>query len=163
MNHVQQVLYLLSDSALSLKLQKCTFFTDKIDYLGYVIGPGKLESAAHTCDAIKVQEEPYNLTELRSFTASALLPANSYWTSLVSPANLTKGSVRISQKYLTILSKKKQTCRSHYKNTWHLIRISCFLAPKRRYIVDTETGDREIGAVICQKQPEGPSKWIEHW
>lgn len=39
---VADVLNVLKRAGLSLNMPKCTFFSDRFDYLGYVIMPGKL-------------------------------------------------------------------------------------------------------------------------
>jgi Reverse transcriptase (RNA-dependent DNA polymerase) len=41
-HHVDEVLTTLGRAGLSLKLKKCHFFKDAVDYLGHVIRPGRL-------------------------------------------------------------------------------------------------------------------------
>ena len=65
--HVEEVLQVLRDSGLSLKLNKCKFFTQSVDYLGHVIRPGKLEVATKNTQAVERFQEPRTKTELRSF------------------------------------------------------------------------------------------------
>lgn len=40
--HLEHVLLLLDKAEMKLKLTKCVFFQDKIDYLGHIISPGRL-------------------------------------------------------------------------------------------------------------------------
>ena len=65
--HVQQVLKVLQDARLSLKLEKCNFFADSVDYFGHVIRSGLLAVAEKNTDAIKKAQKPTTQTELRSF------------------------------------------------------------------------------------------------
>lgn len=65
--HVQHVLTLLNNARATLKLKKCKFFTDTIDYLGHVIRPRRLEIASHKTDTIRGFQPPTLITELRSF------------------------------------------------------------------------------------------------
>ncbi len=37
LRHVRDILQILKGAGLSLKLRKCNFFSDKVDYLGHVI------------------------------------------------------------------------------------------------------------------------------
>lgn len=67
LGHVCQVLQLLSDCEVTLKLKKCSFVTDTVDYLRYIIRPGNLEVATQTSDAIRDFKEPCNVAELSSF------------------------------------------------------------------------------------------------
>ena len=66
-NHVHEVLSLLKDAGISLKLTKCRFFESSVDYLGHVIRPGKLEIASNNLKAIELAKSPGNQTELKSF------------------------------------------------------------------------------------------------
>jgi Reverse transcriptase (RNA-dependent DNA polymerase) len=45
LKHVNEALKLLGKAGLSLKLIKCHFFKEAVDYLGHVIRPGKLAVA----------------------------------------------------------------------------------------------------------------------
>ncbi len=46
--HLGHILQVLKGAGLSLKLRKCHFFSDKVDYLGHVIRPGRLAVATRT-------------------------------------------------------------------------------------------------------------------
>lgn len=50
--HTHQVLHLLSDDGVTLKLKIYSIFTDTIDYFGHIILPGVLEVETQTPDAI---------------------------------------------------------------------------------------------------------------
>jgi Reverse transcriptase (RNA-dependent DNA polymerase) len=65
--NLDEVLSLLYGAGLSLKLAKCAFFRDTVNYLGQVIRPGKLEVATKNTDALKTAKPPTTQTELRSF------------------------------------------------------------------------------------------------
>lgn len=68
-DHVKQVLTLLHDAGVgvTLKLEKCDFFKNRINYLRHVIRPGRLEVSAHTIDAVRHLKPQRNTAELRSF------------------------------------------------------------------------------------------------
>lgn len=70
--HTREYLTLLSKTGVILKLKKCQFITEPIDYLGQLIRPRRLKHASHTTDAILGTQEPTSITELRSF----LFPCN---------------------------------------------------------------------------------------
>lgn len=65
--HVQSVLLLLNAAGVTLKLKKCSLFSDEVDYLGHFVKPGKLEVAYRTTEAIKVLKEPSTVTGIKSF------------------------------------------------------------------------------------------------
>lgn len=62
------VVSLLKQVRVTLNFKKSKLFTDKIDYLGHLIRPGKLEIAFHTTEAILWIEttEDSNLIEALS-------------------------------------------------------------------------------------------------
>jgi Reverse transcriptase (RNA-dependent DNA polymerase) len=65
--HLQEVLSLLERAGITLKLSKCHFFKDTVDYLGHVIVPGRLAIATKNTDALKQAKHPTTQTELPSF------------------------------------------------------------------------------------------------
>ena len=67
LQHFRSVLQLLQTAGVSLRLDKCTFFTKSINYLGHVVRPGKLAAAMDTCKAVEGFPEPRTITDVRSF------------------------------------------------------------------------------------------------
>ena len=65
--HVDEVLQALRSAGVTLKLRKCKFFSNSVDYLGHVITPGKLHVATTNTNAVKGFKEPTTQTELKSF------------------------------------------------------------------------------------------------
>ena len=65
--HLVEILAILLQAGLSLKLKKCNFFTKTVDYLGHVIRSGKLEVAEKNNVVLKSFKEPKTRTQLRSF------------------------------------------------------------------------------------------------
>lgn len=62
---VKKVLTLLQPTEFTLKLKKCFFSTDTIDYLGPVIRPRRLEIATCTANGIQKLNRSGNITEFR--------------------------------------------------------------------------------------------------
>ena len=67
LQHLKEVLTLLQGAGMSLKLRKCNFFAQQVDYLGHVIRPGLLQVAERNTEAVKRFKHPTTQTELRSF------------------------------------------------------------------------------------------------
>jgi hypothetical protein len=67
LKHVNEALNLLGKSGLSLKLIKCHFFKEAVDYLGHVIRSGKLAVAEKNTAALRNAPAPKTQTELHSF------------------------------------------------------------------------------------------------
>lgn len=65
-DHVRLVLTLLYDPGVTLNLEKCKCFTNRIYKLSYVNRPGRLAESTRTTDAICRIQYPTSVMELRS-------------------------------------------------------------------------------------------------
>jgi Reverse transcriptase (RNA-dependent DNA polymerase) len=63
---LDNVLSLLRDAGVSLRLDKCHFFRRCVNYLGHVTEPGKLSVQATNVDTILKAKIPRTMTELRA-------------------------------------------------------------------------------------------------
>lgn len=54
LRHIEELHKLLNYYGMTIKLKKCSFFGENIDYLSHVIAPSKLQVATKTTEAIKV-------------------------------------------------------------------------------------------------------------
>lgn len=64
--HVEEVLARLHSAGLKLSGKKCQLFTDRVEYLGHVIGPDGISPDPGKIEAIKGKAHPTNIKELRS-------------------------------------------------------------------------------------------------
>jgi hypothetical protein len=69
--HLHAVLGALRESRLFANLEKCTFCTDRVAFLGYVVTPQGTEVDEAKIEAIKSWPIPTTLTQLRSFLSLA--------------------------------------------------------------------------------------------
>lgn len=65
--HVCKVLMFLRNARVTIKVEKCQFFTKTIEFLEHVIRPRLLEIAWNTTNTISELQQPANLTELQTF------------------------------------------------------------------------------------------------
>lgn len=63
--HTRIVSRLLKIDGITLKLYKCAFFLNRIDYWGHIIRAGRLEVANHTAEANRKLKTPTIVNELR--------------------------------------------------------------------------------------------------
>lgn len=71
MSRLEEVLTLLKKGGLTLKLAKCKFFYDSIDFLGFQIGAGGIQPGIRKTDAISKFPVPKTQHELRQFLGLA--------------------------------------------------------------------------------------------
>lgn len=65
--HTRLTPHLLKRPDITLNLKNCALFTNRIEYLGHVIKPVKLEKTNHTADVILKLQVPITATELIFF------------------------------------------------------------------------------------------------
>ena len=64
---VDEILQVLKNAGISLKLKKCSFCTDTVTYLGHIIRPGQLSIDKTRVSALREAKYPRTQTQLRSF------------------------------------------------------------------------------------------------
>jgi len=71
MDHLRAVFNALRDARLFGNLDKCTFCTDRVSFLGYVVTPQGIEVDETKIEAIKSWPVPQTVTQVRSFLGLA--------------------------------------------------------------------------------------------
>lgn len=61
-SHVRTAQSVLHKAGIKWNLEKCNFFIGKIDYVGHVIPPWKLELNDHTNGSLRSLKPPCNIT-----------------------------------------------------------------------------------------------------
>jgi len=64
---VDTVLHRLREAGVTLNLEKCTWFSDEVEYLGHIFRPGQLHVHNKNVDALKHAKFPTTKTQLKSF------------------------------------------------------------------------------------------------
>jgi len=61
------VLHRLREAGVTLNLEKCTWFSDEVEYLGHIVRPGQLHVHKKNVDALKHAKFPTTKTKQKSF------------------------------------------------------------------------------------------------
>jgi transposase InsO family protein len=163
LTHLHDVLTLLGQAGLSLKLAKCHFLQETVDYLGHVIRPGKLEIATKNTDALRTAQPPRTQTELRSFLGLCnvyrrFVPG---FSKIAGPLNqmLRKGE----SPRLGALSVEQLHAFESLRD--NLLHPPVLALPRKagRYVLDTDASDLQIGSCLCQEHPDGLRHPIGYW
>jgi len=64
---VDMVLQRLREAGVTLNLEKCTWFSDEVEYLGLIVRPGQLHVHNKNVDALRHSKFPTKKTQLKSF------------------------------------------------------------------------------------------------
>lgn len=148
---------MLSDACVTLKLKKCSFFTDTMDYLGHVIRPGKLEIATPAIEAIKGVKQLINVTELRSFLGLCnifrLFVPN--FPRISAPQN--KKLQKDHQFTLGDINDEETAAMKTLQEKLTSPQVVTLAKPTGRYVVDTEC-EKQVGCVLLQEQDKGAAE-----
>ena len=162
-NHVHEVLSVLKDAGISLKLTKCRFFESSVGYLGHVIRPGKLEIASNNLKSIELAKPPGNQTELKSFLGMC----NVYrrfvpnFARIASPLN-----AKTSKKQPYRIGTLSDEEFGSFRELKRLLMNPPILGLPRlgyKYTLDTDACDKQVGCTLLQDQPNGDRLPIGYW
>ena len=164
-NHLRQVdeiLTLLRNAGVTLKLKKCAFSLPRVDYLGHIITPGKLSVATENTKSFTHATFPKNTTELSSFLGARNLYRRfvAGYSGIARPLN---GMLRRDAEpdwdsptpdQLEILKRKLVTPP-----------IPGIPQTNKLYMIDTDALLYQLGATLLQKQDETKNEWkpIGYW
>ena len=162
---VDQVLTLLRKAGVTLKLSKCKFFQNKVDYLGHIILPGKLAIAQESTEAIRQSTFPETPTQLRSFLGSC----NVFRRFIKSFAAKAKPLNEMLKKELLPRFGKEDPTEEQLEAFEVLkavfVEPPVLALPKvgQPYILDTDASAYQIGCVLLQEQQEGDMRPVGYW
>lgn len=141
-----EILTTLAEAFVTLKMKKCTFFSDKVEYLVYVICPGKLKvDNVHT--VWKQAKRPTTKSELRFFLELCNVYRSfiSDFTGIVNPLNQlfrkgTPDNVKLEDDHLKSFSRLIDRVCSPT--------ILALSKPNIPYLVETDALAYSIGCTL---------------
>ena len=165
LDHLDQILTLLEDAGVKLKLKKCFFLKDEVEYLGFRIRPGTLGACrdASAMKAIRDAKFPTTPTIMKSFLGAC----NVY-------RRFVKGFASVSTPLTDMLKKESGTewgpdlepteeQREAFQRLKDaLVRPPVLALPVRNrpYMIDCDASAYAIGVVLLQQQDETkPKEW----
>lgn len=163
-DHLDIVLKLMHGAGLTLKLRKCAFFQDTVDYLGHVVSPGKLAVARRGIEAVKKCLPPRDITELRSFLGLC----NVYRRFV---ANFSRIAAPLNQKMKKGMPTKWGDLTDKEMEAFQTLKDQLTSPPVlalprlgHAYTVETDACETQVGCVLLQDQPgEKYPKPIGYW
>ena len=176
---VKWVLQRLKEHKLFINNDKCKWFTDSIEFLGFVVSPKGVQMQKDKIDAIQDWPAPKNVSEILGFLGLC----NFYrrfiksFSKLALPlTSMLKGSADLHKKGIKrkrAVSRSRSRSRERVPNSFltpeafeafKLLRQAFLEAPilrhfdpTRRIRVETDASDKAIGGILCQPDDEG------HW
>lgn len=149
---LNEVLTVLVNNKLDLRIDKCAFLLTKIDYLGYVIDWEGIRPNPSNIDAITKYPSPRNFHELHSF-----LGLTSYFRKFI------KNFALIAKPLYDLLKSKEQFSwtdkqSQSFENLKQLLISDSLLgiySPKAETELHCDASSHGFGSVLVQKQSDG--------
>nr|GEY05927.1 uncharacterized protein [Tanacetum cinerariifolium] len=145
--HLKQVFQVLRDNELYVKLEKCSFAQNEVEFLGHKIKYGGLMMDGAKIKAIQDWEQPTKVTELRSF-----LGLVNYYGRFI------MGYSTIASSLMDLLKKNKAWIRDEeYRAAFESLKKAVMEEPVLRlpdvtmpFELHTDASDFAIGGVLMQ-------------
>ena len=149
--HIEKVLQKLREYNLVIKLKKCKFCQNKIEFLGHEIGEKGLKPNAKKIEAIDRIKEPETITEVRSF-----LGLCSYYRRFVKDfSKIAKPLTELTKKDIPFVWTQK--CQESFDKLKRILVENPILAHpdfNKEFILITDASADGLGAILSQKNKD---------
>lgn len=152
LQRLQAVLQRLQDAGLTLQKNKCDFFKDEVEYLGYTINKHGLKKSPSKVEAIRNAPTPKNVSSLQSF-----LGLINYYRNFVSGA-----STVLSPLYNLLQKGTKWTWNAEHENAFNNIKkhlssdqVLAHFNPNATIILTVDASPSGLGAILSLIEADG--------
>ena len=139
--HVQRVLERLREHNLHAKLDKCTFHTDTIEYLGFIVSPSGLSMDTAKTQVIRDWPPPRNVKDVQSFLGFA----NFYRRFIANYSDIVTPMNRLTRKDTPFVwSPECQAAFEALKDAFTTAPILTHFDPANPIVIETDGSDYAI-------------------
>jgi len=160
---VYVVLTRLHEAGVTFNLEKCTWFSDEVEYLGHIVRPGQLHVHNKNVDASKHASIPITKTQLKSFLGMC----NVYRRFVKDFAKRAKPLNAMTRVEIPPdLPKPTDASLAASDDLRQALLAQPILAlpkAKRQMIVDVDACDDQLGCTFLQEQPDGTRLPVGYW
>lgn len=167
LKNLHAVLDRLQKAHLSLRLDKCSFFKEQVDYLGHIVSASGLKPQPSKVQAVQQLTPPKTVKELQGFLGLV----NFYrkfikdFAKIASPLNnLLKGR-KVTKNDKTHLEWNEEALHafSTLKNSLTTDIVLAFPDFRKPFNLTTDASDKAIGGVLQQKDENGSLRPIAYF
>jgi RNase H-like domain found in reverse transcriptase/Reverse transcriptase (RNA-dependent DNA polymerase) len=146
-DHVHHVLQCLCERNLHTKISKCTFHTDTIKYLGFIITPAGVHMDPMKFDTVLNWPTPCSVKDVQSFLGFA----NFYCRFITNYSNLAHPLIHLTKKDETFSwSEDTQCAFVSLKSAFISAPILHHFNPELCIILETDASDYAIATILSQ-------------
>src|SRR5258708_1617346 len=144
-DHVREVLRCLQEARLYMNPKKCTFHTDTVEYLGFILTPTGLHMDPAKVAMIQNWPEPQNVRDMQSFLGFA----NFYHCFIADYSQMTLPLMNLCKKATPWnFGEREMTAFRTLKNAFSTAPVLCHWAPDLRMTVETDASDHMIAGIL---------------
>ncbi|XP_053319615.1 uncharacterized protein LOC128491323 [Spea bombifrons] len=152
--HVRQVLNRLQENQLYAKIEKCTFETTRIEYLGFIITPGHIEMDPKKVEAILQWPTPTSVKAVQRFVGFA----NYYRRFINSFSRIIRPITQLTTKQNRFQwTPQAQHAFELLKQKFTTAPILVLPDPEKPYFLEVDASETAVGAVLSQRHGEKDS------
>ena len=167
LDHLEHVLHLLKNAGIKLKLKKCFFFRDEVEYLGHRIRPGTLSVSkdSKVKKAIQNAGFPQTFTQMKSFLGAA----NVYRRFIRGYADIARPLQDMTKKDSGVDwdGPDEVVPTDEQLHAFEMLKAALTAPPVlalpvrgRPYMIDCDASEYAIGVVLLQQQNlDDPKEW----
>jgi hypothetical protein len=152
LTHLRKVFEKLREINMKVKLKKCRFGDEEVEYLGHIVGRNGLRPDPKKIEKVKNIKPPSTLTEIRSFLGMC-----SYYRRFIKDfSTIAKPITQLMKKDRDIKWNEPQQ-KAFEELKQKLIEHPVLRYPDfdKEFIVATDASDIALGAVLMQKDENG--------
>ena len=159
---VALVLSLLKEAGVTLKLAKCSFAAQQVRYLGYKVSGKGMAVDDDNVRAVREAKVPGNKSQMRSFLGlmgfyRRFVPR---YASVAKPLTATLAK---DQPERFTLSPEQRDAVEELRTRITSAPVLALPVPGRKYILETDASDGQLGVVLYQVQPDGSERPVGFW
>ena len=151
LNHLSEVFTCLCGAGLTIKPSKCRFAFKEVQYLGHIIGDGKVRPDPSKVEAVVNYQRPTTKKDIKSFLGLI----GYYRKFLANFSDAAASLVELTKKGRPDKILWTTECEEAFCRLKQLIvhaPVLCVVDPSKAYILQTDASDLGLGAVLSQIQ-----------
>ena len=152
MNDLEDVFKRLRAANVSLKLSKCKFATDNVDFLGYNLSVEGIKPQEFLTESIFSFQKPTNKKEVKQF-----LGLSGFYRSFIRKFSEISQPLRklTSANVKFVWDDKCEIAFSRLKNLLSSEPVLAFPDPNFPFIIEADAGQYSVGGVLSQRKEDG--------